>query len=324
MTSTIPELSIIVPVYRVEAYLAKCVESIIAQTVTDWELILINDGSPDACPIICDSYAARDARIRVIHQENSGVSKARNRGLEVARGRYIAFVDSDDYLAPDCYSRMFEALARTGADMAICGFLYEYPDGTTELRSADGGERFMTHCELVSSEFDIPWSIRTVTYNKLFNRAALGQLRFHAELACSEDTLFLHEYLTQRECSAVFVQDALYISFQRPGSAMHGGLSLQAIEDSLTIHKRIAVDTGKLYPQLYDKAFAYYMDSCVWKMNDRLRFRDGLAEGELHALLAWEKRIRRRILSEWRGIFRCSEIGWKQKIWYLLVALYLR
>lgn len=93
-----PILSIIVPVYKVEQYLAECIESILAQTLTDWELILVDDGSPDGSGAICDRYAAHDGRIKVIHRPNGGVSAARNDALNIARGRYITFVDGDDYL----------------------------------------------------------------------------------------------------------------------------------------------------------------------------------------------------------------------------------
>ena len=96
MNNKTPSLSIIMPVYNVERYLREAVDSVIAQTFTDWELILIDDGSPDNCPAICDSYAAADPRIRVIHQANGGLSAARNSGLEISEGRVIGFVDSDD------------------------------------------------------------------------------------------------------------------------------------------------------------------------------------------------------------------------------------
>ena len=94
-------LSIIVPVYRMEAYLDRCVESILAQALDDWELILVDDGSPDRCPAMCDAWAQRDPHIRTIHKPNGGLSSARNAGLDTARGEYITFVDSDDALAPD-------------------------------------------------------------------------------------------------------------------------------------------------------------------------------------------------------------------------------
>ena len=117
-----PLLSIIVPVYKVENYLPKCMDSILAQTFTDFELILVDDGSPDNCPALCDAAAAKDARIRVIHQKNGGLSAARNAGLDAARGAWIGFVDSDDYIAPEMYEALYQAVQSTGADLALCDY----------------------------------------------------------------------------------------------------------------------------------------------------------------------------------------------------------
>ena len=104
-----PGISVIVPVYKVEKYLHECVDSILAQTFRDFELILVDDGSPDNCGAICDEYAAKDSRIRVIHQENQGLSGARNSGIDVARGEYITFVDADDSIEPCLYTTAVKA-----------------------------------------------------------------------------------------------------------------------------------------------------------------------------------------------------------------------
>lgn len=101
-----PEISIIVPIYNVEKYLPKCIESILSQTFTNFELILVNDGSKDRSGIICDEYASKDNRIKVIHKENGGVSSARNSGVDLASGKYIGFVDPDDYIKKDMYERL--------------------------------------------------------------------------------------------------------------------------------------------------------------------------------------------------------------------------
>lgn len=106
-----PKISVIVPVYKVEKYLRACIDSILAQTFTDFELILIDDGSPDNCGAICDEYAEKDARIRVFHKENGGVSSARNLGIERSRGEWIAFVDSDDWVESDKFSKFCEQIA---------------------------------------------------------------------------------------------------------------------------------------------------------------------------------------------------------------------
>ena len=115
-------LSVIVPVYRVEQYLHKCLDSLVNQTYRDLEIILVDDGSPDTCGAICDAYAARDGRIRVIHQENRGLSGARNTGLDHARGEFVAFVDSDDYLEQDMYAQLMAAAVGESADIVIGDF----------------------------------------------------------------------------------------------------------------------------------------------------------------------------------------------------------
>lgn len=116
-----PEISIIVPIYKVELYLKKCVDSILAQSFKDFELILVNDGSPDGCGDICEAYKALDPRVVVIHKQNGGLSDARNYGIEVARGRYIGFVDSDDWIEPDMYESLYSLVTAHDADIAVCG-----------------------------------------------------------------------------------------------------------------------------------------------------------------------------------------------------------
>ena len=125
MTSTI---SIIVPVYKVEPYLRKCVDSILAQTYKNLEIILVDDGSPDNCPALCAQYAKEDPRVRVIHKENGGVSTARNAGLDAATGEYVTFVDSDDWIDPDMYVSMMTRIREYGCDAVLCDCLKEYPD----------------------------------------------------------------------------------------------------------------------------------------------------------------------------------------------------
>ncbi|MCH3973326.1 MAG: glycosyltransferase [Oscillospiraceae bacterium] len=114
-------ISIIVPVYKTEPYLQKCLQSIVNQTYRNLEIILVDDGSPDRCPQICDEWAKKDSRISVIHQENSGLGKARNSGIEKAKGSYLAFVDSDDEIEPDMYEKLLAAAESCKADICYCG-----------------------------------------------------------------------------------------------------------------------------------------------------------------------------------------------------------
>lgn len=125
-----PKISVIVPVYKVEPYLQKCLDSVVGQTYRNLEIILVDDGSPDRCPAICDGYAAQDSRVKVIHKENGGVSSARNAGLAAATGDWIGWVDSDDWIEPDMYGYMLDKARTYGADIAVCGRTEVYPNRT--------------------------------------------------------------------------------------------------------------------------------------------------------------------------------------------------
>ncbi len=115
-------ISVIIPIYKVEEYLRRCLDSVLGQTYRALDVILVDDGSPDGCPAICDEYAARDSRVRVIHKPNGGLSDARNAGLDIAAGRWIGFVDSDDWLEPEMFERLRDAAARGEAEMAVCNY----------------------------------------------------------------------------------------------------------------------------------------------------------------------------------------------------------
>ena len=122
------KISVIVPVYKVEAYLHQCLDSIVNQTYRNLEIILVDDGSPDSCGVICEEYAAKDDRIVVIHQENAGLSAARNTGLDIVSGDYIAFVDSDDWIEPDMFEYLLNNAAAENAAITVCGRIEEYSD----------------------------------------------------------------------------------------------------------------------------------------------------------------------------------------------------
>ena len=127
-----PQISVIVPVYQAEAYLDSCIQSILSQTFTDWELILVDDGSPDRSGAMCDAYAFRDPRIQVLHQTNQGQAAARNHGLTLAKGRWICFVDSDDLIHPQMLQRLYQAVQEGNARMSMC-FMWEAPQISPEF-----------------------------------------------------------------------------------------------------------------------------------------------------------------------------------------------
>ena len=211
-----PLLSIIVPVYDVERYLPKCIDSILAQTFTDFELILVEDGSPDNCPALCDAAAAKDARIRVIHQKNGGLSAARNAGLDAARGEWIGFVDSDDYIAPEMYEALYKAVQSTGADLALCDYAEVNETGAPcPPMHISLAEQVFTGQELLKNATD---TMIQPAWNKLYRRAIFAQLRY-PEGKLNEDLFLIPEVCLQIQ-KAVVVPKALYYYVQRGNSIM--------------------------------------------------------------------------------------------------------
>ncbi len=174
-------ISVVVPVYKAEKYLRQCVDSILAQTFRDFELILVDDGSPDNCGKICDDYAARDSRIKVVRQGNGGPSAARNAGLDLARGEYVAFVDSDDYIHEEMFETLLSALVRSAAGIVICNYERVSDDGTVidevvfppDLK--DGIVSNKTAFNGFSGDYCFFWG---VLWNKLYRRALLADVRF--------------------------------------------------------------------------------------------------------------------------------------------------
>ena len=170
-------ISVIVPVYKVEPYLSKCIESIINQTYKDLDVILIDDGSPDTCGMICDEYAAKDSRIRVFHTENNGLSGARNYGIKKAvesNSYYIGFVDSDDWLEPEIFEVLEEMIEKTNADIAICGYYREYKN-RKEVRSIPD-KLFDNNLDLINSL--IKGYLNNGVWNKLYKKSIFGEIEF--------------------------------------------------------------------------------------------------------------------------------------------------
>lgn len=191
-------ISVIVPVYKVDKVIARCIESVIAQEYKDWELILVDDGSPDMSGEICDEYSAKDERIRIVHKQNEGASQARNSGISNAKGEYICFVDSDDYLSPLYLSDFAQDPL---CDFEIQGFTHTYPqsDSVTQCPSENG--RFSI-CEMFS--LSSLWYLIKGPCCKLFRKSILEEcsVRFPKEFAYGEDEIFVLEYLSHCKSKA--------------------------------------------------------------------------------------------------------------------------
>ncbi len=173
-----PLISVIVPVYKVEEYLPRCVQSLLAQTYPNLEIYLVDDGSPDRCGILCEEFAAADPRIRVIHKENGGLSSARNAAIDVAQGEYLGFVDSDDWVEPDFYERLYAVAAKFDAPMAYCGRLDEESQTLTQtVGLCPEREEVITGEEFVRRMFH--WeNVDSAAWDKLYRRELFREIRY--------------------------------------------------------------------------------------------------------------------------------------------------
>jgi glycosyltransferase involved in cell wall biosynthesis len=257
-----PELSIIVPVYKVEKYLPKCIESILAQTFTDFELILIDDGSPDRCGKICDEYAAEDSRIVVIHQKNQGVSAARNAGLDIAKGSYIGFVDSDDWIAPEMYQILYSTITAKHCDLVVCGSIQRSEDGAFLVRDFQS-EGSYTREQLLKAMYSVPNPLGGVLWNKLFRAEIVGKLRFREDLRNCEDGLFLTESMFATD-SGIKIPDALYNVVQRDFSASRSGNIQQVYHTVCGFEEIKKLLKGRKHSKELDRlATNMVLDNCV-------------------------------------------------------------
>lgn len=223
-------LSIIVPVYNVEVYLRKCVDSILAQTFTDFELILVDDGSPDGCPAICDEYAEKDQRVRVIHKENGGISSARNAGLDVAQGDYIGFVDSDDYILPDMYRILIKNANQYEACISAVGYYEVLKNGAIYKKCAPERMYVLKREDLVHHFYpENRWLIMPGVTTKVYLRSIFKQLRF-PEGYVYEDS-FLQLPIFDSTNVAVISDEALYCYLiERSDSIMRSSFSTNNLQ----------------------------------------------------------------------------------------------
>ena len=262
-----PLISIIVPVYNAEPYLDNCLDSIAAQTWENLEVWLVDDGSTDASPALCDARAAADPRFHVLHQANAGVSAARNAALERATGRYLQFVDGDDRLSPQATETLVHSAESTGADLVITHFIRV--DGERQaVRGHIKGERLLTRQEFAREMVKAPANYYYgVLWNKLYRRSIVESrgLRFEREVAWGEDFLFNLEYIRSVRLVAA-VPRPLYYYIKRPGSLV----STQATLRRTIEMKRTTFDYYKdlyqdldLYDEQKAKVYRYLISTAV-------------------------------------------------------------
>ncbi len=262
----LPLITVIVPVYRVEKYLDRCLESITGQTYENLEILLVDDGSPDGSGAICDRWAERDSRIRVIHKENAGAGAARNTALDVAQGSLIGFVDSDDYLHPNFYNYL-SGLMTEDVDIAECVIGETDSD---DLPMTDGTGANVLVCDTQEA---LRLHIRDEVFrqtppNKLYRAETVGDIRF------PEGNLIDDEFFTYRvigNARKLAHSDAcMYAYRQTPGSAMHKPYSLRRLQGLDAKTERLAY-LQKRFPGLVDEAKRDLLLTCLFSMQGCLK-----------------------------------------------------
>ena len=253
-----PTLSIIVPIYNVEAYLSRCIDSILAQTFTDFELILIDDGSPDRCAEIMEEYAAKDSRIVTIHQKNGGVSAARNAGLRAAKGEYVGFVDPDDWIEPEMYEKLVSTMTIEDVELVCCNVFKAQEDGTKRINTEEVLPFYLSQKDLLFHVIKYPSTINGWSFNKLYRRNLIRE-SFDETIKICEDTKFVMHYCkaVQRAC---YLADGLYNYFIRSNSAMFANRGAYAL--GMPVKRELSLELYDSDRAIAEYAEDDYLDSC--------------------------------------------------------------
>lgn len=268
-----PKISIIIPVYNVEPYLSRCIESVLNQSFTDFELILINDGSTDNSGKICDEYAKKDTRIHVIHQSNQGVSATRNSGIRIAKGDFITFVDGDDYIERDLLQVLYELAIDQNCDMAMCSYKLIYEDKTIDNENS----HWKRYDKEVATELffsDQQPFAPSYTCGKLIKRDLSENVKFREDIFLMEDTLFNTEILLKCHKGIVVTNQTLYNYVQRAGSASNSFnskkvTSFYALEALLKLAKEVNPAYEQQFLKVYTKlSLGILQDIIKYGFND--------------------------------------------------------
>lgn len=248
-------ISVIVPVYNVEKYLHKCIESIIRQTYTNLEILLIDDGSTDSSGIICDCYAEKDMRIKVFHKENGGQASARNFALEIAKGEFIGFVDSDDWIEPEMYQRLYEAIVANNVDISMCGRANISETGKVLNNVFTFKDGFSMSSSEAIKRFLLLDGIDSASWDKLFKREIAVKHRYPLGLIC-EDIPYVYNCIKSAK-RIYHVGESFYNYLQRNNSTSRSRF-LSRSKGLFVYPKEICEDISNNFPNLKLEA-DYYM-----------------------------------------------------------------
>lgn len=269
------KVSIITPVYNVSAYLPQCIESVLNQTYRDIEFILVDDGSTDQSGTICDTYAQKDLRIKVIHQSNKGAACAKNTGLDNASGNYITFIDSDDYAEMNWIETMVNALETNNADAVECTFVKEYTDrsesgNTNEFKAAAfNAEEYM-------DQYLDYWT-NSLFWNKLFKKELTDNIRFRYERRCIDDEFYTYKVISKAD-RIIRIEDSLIHYRQRRSSAVANEKNrLQITDDAIEVLAERYQWISNRFPSLSKKYLKHDIEILLY-FGKSLNFTDRTAE----------------------------------------------
>lgn len=254
-------ISVIVPVYKVEQYLDKCVQSIVDQTYRNLEIILVDDGSPDRCGAICDAWAEKDSRIQVIHKPNGGLSDARNAGMNVARGQYIGFVDSDDWIEPEMYELLLSHMQEDEADISACGVIMDWEDGTPSRMLTGDAEGVFTQEEGMCAIIEESVLKQPVWY-KLYKKELIQDIPF-AVGKYHEDVFWSYQAVGSGQRISVSAAPC-YHYLQRTGSIMSTSFSLKRL-DALEAKSIRQAYVEQNFPNLTGTALRDLWFTCLYQ-----------------------------------------------------------
>ncbi|HBC30958.1 MAG TPA: glycosyl transferase family 2 [Clostridiales bacterium] len=262
-----PLISIIVPVYGVEKYLTRCINSILSQTYQNIEIILVDDESPDRCPEICDNFTRQDSRIFVIHEKHSGLSIARNAGINLARGSLLGFIDSDDYIDPNMYEHLYDMMLKDDADIAICGRYIVYENGETKTKNCKNIVHFKMDSEGAIRRMCSLRYFDTSSCDRLYKRTLFSSIRFPKKTIC-EDWYIMYKLFDSAR-NIVYDSTPLYYYFQRKNSiSRNHNISNAPIDAS----EKLLEFAIKNYPSIIDEAASAFAFANIGVYNQYIKY----------------------------------------------------
>ena len=301
-------ISVIIPVFNVEAYLDKCITSVVQQSYKELEIIVVDDGSTDNSPQICDNWSVRDERVHVIHKENGGLSDARNAGLAVATGHYISFVDSDDWLKPQFMEILMRTLKENTADIAECGVLYvDEKEHILRERCYPEKKAVKSKIEAFKSLIKEDGIYQTV-WNKLYKRDVLEGILFEKG-KYNEDDFWTYQVFDRLE-RLIVISDKLYCYLQRESSIMGTGYQIKRLDGLKARFERM--EYLQKYKELADFTKARIFYDCMFHFQSALK---------------WLKMPEQKIVTDYviknmkkitHVIYRNSDVPLKYQIWFAM------